>query len=99
MVNFLDAMWYKILTNSIEISLDNHDNALDSLLHVDELFQIAFVDLLRSLNLEPSYMLGHSLGEAACAYCDETLTAEETAKFVYLRNKVDSKSATLTETI
>ncbi len=49
---------------------------------------MALVDLLQSLNLEPSYMVGHSLGEAACAYCDGTLTAEETLKFVYLRNEV-----------
>lgn len=50
--------------------------------------QIALVDLLRSLNIEPDYIIGHSVGELGCGYADGCLTAEQMILAAYYRGKV-----------
>lgn len=49
--------------------------------------QIALIDLLKKLGITPDYFIGHSLGELACAYADDSLTAEQTMMSAYLRGK------------
>jgi len=50
-------------------------------------FQMAIVDVLRTLNVEYQGLIGYSIGELACAYADRALTFEQTIKCAYLRGK------------
>lgn len=50
--------------------------------------QIGLVNLLRLLEVEMDYCIGHSLGELGCAYADGTLTAEQTILAAFSRGLV-----------
>ncbi|KIA75578.1 polyketide synthase [Aspergillus ustus] len=50
--------------------------------------QIALVDVLNSLNLKPSAVVGHSAGEIAAAYAAGGLSASEAIIIAYHRGKV-----------
>ncbi|TMW39356.1 hypothetical protein DOY81_015564, partial [Sarcophaga bullata] len=50
--------------------------------------QIGLVDVLKSLNLEPDYIIGHSVGELGCGYADGGFTAEQMILASYYRGKV-----------
>lgn len=39
--------------------------------------QLGLINLLKALEVQPDYLMGHSVGEIACAYCDDCLTMEE----------------------
>ncbi|XP_069697387.1 fatty acid synthase-like [Periplaneta americana] len=45
--------------------------------------QLALVDLLRSLGIEPDALVGISTGELTCAYADGAVTAEQVMKIAY----------------
>ena len=45
--------------------------------------QIALVDCLAEAGVSPNYLIGHSIGELACAYADKALTAQETILAAY----------------
>ncbi|KAL3877602.1 hypothetical protein ACJMK2_035297 [Sinanodonta woodiana] len=47
--------------------------------------QIALVKLLTQMGIQPDGILGHSIGEIACAFTDGVMTAEETILAVYWR--------------
>lgn len=47
--------------------------------------QIALVDLLRSWDIRPTAVVGHSSGEIAASYCAGLTTAAEAIKIAYLR--------------
>ncbi|KAF4595264.1 polyketide synthase [Ophiocordyceps camponoti-floridani] len=49
--------------------------------------QVALVDLLRSLGVEPSHMVGHSSGEIAAAYAAGALTRHQALKVAYYRGR------------
>ena len=49
--------------------------------------QIALVNILRKLNVEPDFIIGHSIGELGCAYADDTLSLEQTVLATYWRGK------------
>ncbi len=51
------------------------------------ILQVALVDVLRSLGIEPDGIVGHSVGELGCAYADGGLTAEETVLAAYWRGR------------
>ncbi|XP_050549365.1 fatty acid synthase [Spodoptera frugiperda] len=57
--------------------------------------QVALVDVLRTLDVRPDGIVGHSVGEIGCAYADETLTAEQAVLAAYWRGRsiVDAKLA------
>ena len=55
--------------------------------------QVALVNLLRSLGLCPSAIVGHSSGEIAGAYAANAITAEEAIIIAYYRGRV-TKSCT-----
>ncbi|EZA46477.1 Fatty acid synthase, partial [Ooceraea biroi] len=47
--------------------------------------QIALVDLLTLIGIQPDGIVGHSIGELACAYADGTVTLEQTMLIAYFR--------------
>lgn len=47
--------------------------------------QIALVDVLLELNIEPDYIIGHSVGELGCAYADRVLNQEQMILSAYYR--------------
>ncbi|KAM3843635.1 fatty acid synthase [Vipera latastei] len=49
--------------------------------------QIAQIDLLRAAGLQPDGIIGHSVGELACGYADNSLTHEEVILSAYWRGK------------
>nr|XP_002738672.1 PREDICTED: fatty acid synthase-like [Saccoglossus kowalevskii] len=49
--------------------------------------QIALVDVLKSMGVEPNGIIGHSVGELGCGYADGCLTARETILAAYWRGK------------
>jgi len=54
--------------------------------------QVALVDVLRTLGIEPDGIVGHSVGELGCAYADGCLTAEETVMSAYWRGRCVSEA-------
>jgi len=49
--------------------------------------QIALVDLLHAAGLKPDGLLGHSVGEIACAYADGALDADQAILAAYWRGR------------
>ena len=49
--------------------------------------QIALVDLLEELGIQPDGYIGHSNGELICAYVDKCLTKEQIIDILFLRTK------------
>ncbi|XP_029178050.1 fatty acid synthase-like [Nylanderia fulva] len=54
--------------------------------------QIALVDMLISIGIQPDGIVGHSIGELSCSYADGAFTLEQTILAAYYRGKaiVDS---------
>lgn len=63
------------------------DNILNSFVGIAAI-QVALTDILKSLELEPDFIIGHSVGELGCAYADDCFTAEETIISAYSRGLV-----------
>ncbi|KAI1292319.1 Fatty acid synthase [Halotydeus destructor] len=49
--------------------------------------QIALVDVMQALKIEPDGFIGHSAGELGCGYADGCLTLEQTIMCAYWRGK------------
>lgn len=49
------------------------------------LSQVALVDVLRKMGIEPDGIVGHSVGELGCAYADGSLSGEEAVLAAYWR--------------
>ncbi|XP_064478735.1 fatty acid synthase-like [Ornithodoros turicata] len=49
--------------------------------------QVALVDVLKSLGVEPDGIVGHSVGEIGCAYADGGFTAEQAVLCAYWRGR------------
>ena len=45
------------------------------------------MNILYELGIKPDFLVGHSIGELACAYADETLTLEQTVLITYWRGQ------------
>uniref|UniRef100_A0A8D8PNC5 Fatty acid synthase n=1 Tax=Cacopsylla melanoneura TaxID=428564 RepID=A0A8D8PNC5_9HEMI len=73
---------------------DTFEHILNSFVSIAAV-QIALVDFLSSVGISPDGILGHSVGEVACAYADGTLTAEQTILCAYWRGRsiLESKLA------
>ena len=78
-INLLDD----IIMNSDEKTFENTLNSFVGIAAI----QVALVDVLKSVGIEPAGILGHSVGELACAYADGGLTAEETVLAAFMRGK------------
>ncbi|XP_050427979.1 fatty acid synthase-like [Adelges cooleyi] len=50
--------------------------------------QMGLVDILSSLGIKPDGIIGHSVGELACAYADGCFTLEETLLTMYWRSRI-----------
>ena len=50
--------------------------------------EIAMFDVIKSLDITPDGIIGHSFGEIACAYADGCLTAKESLMVSYIRGKI-----------
>ncbi|XP_017773704.1 PREDICTED: fatty acid synthase [Nicrophorus vespilloides] len=70
-----------ILINSDDKTLENIRNCSVSIAAC----QIALVDTLKVMGIQPDGIIGHSVGEVGCAYADNTLTAEQTVLVAYAR--------------
>ncbi|XP_034666101.1 fatty acid synthase [Drosophila subobscura] len=72
-----------VLTRSTERTFDN---MLYSFVSVSAV-QVALTDLLKTLNIQPDGIIGHSAGELGAAYMDGCLTAEQTVLAAYWRGR------------
>ncbi|XP_043070750.1 fatty acid synthase [Drosophila grimshawi] len=68
-----------------------YENILHSFVGIASV-QIGLTDVLRSLNLEPDFIIGHSVGELGCAYADGGVTAEQMILAAYCRGRVSMES-------
>lgn len=72
----------------IDIITSNHpamfDNSANSFIGI-MVIQIALTDLLRSLKLEPDFLIGHSTGENGCSYADGSTSLEQTILLAFYR--------------
>ncbi|XP_065221985.1 fatty acid synthase-like isoform X2 [Planococcus citri] len=86
----------------MKIITDEDPQVLDNILHCFvgiTAIQIALVDILKSLNIKPDGMIGHSVGELGCAYADECLTAEQVILAAYYRGLVSIKEKLISGTM
>lgn len=70
---------------------DTFDNILNSYVAITSI-EVALTDVLKSLGLKPDFIIGHSLGELACAYADGCFTLEEVTLAAYSRGKASLES-------
>ncbi|XP_077490481.1 fatty acid synthase-like isoform X4 [Amblyomma americanum] len=49
--------------------------------------QVALVEVLRAIGIQPDGIVGHSFGEIGCAYADGCLTTEQAMVFAYWRGR------------
>ncbi|EDW12340.1 fatty acid synthase [Drosophila mojavensis] len=82
-LNQMDFDLIEVLTRSTERTFDNMLYSFVSIAAV----QVALTDLLRTLNIKPDGIIGHSAGELGAAYMDGCLTAEQTVLAAYWRGK------------
>ncbi|CAK1589941.1 unnamed protein product [Parnassius mnemosyne] len=61
-----------------------YDNILNSFIGIAAI-QIGLTDVLKTVGIEPDYIIGHSVGELGCAYADGCFTAEEMILSAYGR--------------
>lgn len=71
----------KIITSKDPTVFDNVINSFVGITCI----QAALVDVLKSINLAPDFLIGHSVGELGCAYADGTITAEQMILAAYFR--------------
>ena len=62
------------------------DDTLNSFVGIAAI-QVALVDTLRVLGIEPDGIVGHSVGELGCAYADGCLSGAETVLAAYWRGR------------
>ncbi|XP_052751981.1 fatty acid synthase-like isoform X2 [Galleria mellonella] len=60
----------------------NYDNILNTFL-VTTAIQIGLTDVLKSVNIQPDYIIGYGIGELVCAYADDCFTIEQTILAAY----------------
>ncbi|KAF9823812.1 hypothetical protein SFRURICE_006663, partial [Spodoptera frugiperda] len=61
-----------------------YDNILNSFIGIAAV-QIGLTDVLKTIGIEPDYIIGYSVGDFGCAYADGCLTAEEVILSAYNR--------------
>jgi fatty acid synthase, animal type len=70
------------------------DNILHSFVGIAAV-QIGLTDILKSIGLEPDYIIGHSVGELGCAYADNCFTAEQMIISAYSRGMASLETKVL----
>ncbi|OXU24446.1 hypothetical protein TSAR_011485 [Trichomalopsis sarcophagae] len=64
---------FKIITDN---DPEMFSNVIHSFIGIAAI-QVGLVDVLKSVGLNPDYLIGHSVGELGCAYADGCFTAEQ----------------------
>ncbi|XP_019359228.1 PREDICTED: fatty acid synthase isoform X1 [Gavialis gangeticus] len=62
------------------------DDAICSFVAVSAV-QVAQIDMLKSMGLQPDGIIGHSVGEVACGYADDSFSHEEAILSAYWRGR------------
>ena len=75
---------FNLLTDDSNNILDNSDLTALAITAT----QMALIDLMNALDIKPDYIIGHSLGELACAYSDGCLNRRQTIMKAYWRSHV-----------
>ncbi len=57
--------------------------------------QIGLVEILKELEVKPDGIIGHSVGENACAYADGCLTLEQAVLSSYARGVASTEVKTI----
>ncbi|MEE6525794.1 hypothetical protein FKM82_026046, partial [Ascaphus truei] len=73
-----------------ELLLNATDSTFEDTVHAFvglAAIQIAQIDMLKSMKLEPDGIVGHSVGELACGYADNSLSHEEAILAAYWRGR------------
>ncbi|XP_063923356.1 fatty acid synthase-like isoform X1 [Zophobas morio] len=70
-----------IIDNGDEKTFKNLINTFTAITAVS----VCLTDVLTALNIKPDGIIGHSLGEVACAYADGLITAEQATLIAYAR--------------
>ncbi|KAM6245512.1 fatty acid synthase [Porphyrio hochstetteri] len=96
----LDVFWQSILRSDealkgtglkvSELLLQADDNTFDETIHAFvglAAVQIALIDMLKAAGLQPDGIVGHSVGELACGYADNSLSHEEALLAAYWRGR------------
>ncbi|CAG9772141.1 unnamed protein product [Ceutorhynchus assimilis] len=71
-----------IMVNS---SQETFENVLYSSISITAM-QIALTDILKTIGIEPDFIVGHSMGEIVCAYADGAITSDEAMLIAYNRS-------------
>lgn len=79
---------------SIILKENDFSNVLHSYVGIVAI-EIAIVDILKSLNIQPDFIIGHSVGELCCAYADGCFTAEETILAAHARGVSSNEAKTI----
>ncbi len=58
--------------------------------------EIAITDVLKSIDIIPDFIVGHSVGEIGCSYGDGCFSAEEAILTAYARGESSNESTTIT---
>lgn len=86
----LDCSWSVIEELSLDASKSRVQLAMISQ-PLCTVLQIALVELLKSWNIEPTGVIGHSSGEIGAAYCYGALNKEDAWTIAYWRGKICSE--------
>ncbi|UJR12471.1 hypothetical protein I4U23_016646 [Adineta vaga] len=78
-----DIDLFKLILSSTPNDLDKPIYSFVGIIAI----QIALVDCLKAMGIEPDGIVGHSVGELGCAYVDGCFSAEETILAAYFRGK------------
>jgi len=79
---------YELIMNGDATTFENTQNSFVGIASI----QVALVDVLKAVGIEPDGIVGHSVGELGCAYADGGFTAEETVLAAYWRGKCISEA-------
>ena len=81
------SLWEELLRNRSETKINEPHIAHPACTAL----QMALVDLLKSWQIKPARVIGHSSGEIAAAYCAGKLTRESAWKVAYFRGFVSNQ--------
>ncbi|XP_065212331.1 fatty acid synthase-like [Planococcus citri] len=82
---------YHILTTTDPTIFDNIMHSFVGIITI----QIALVEVLKALGIKPDGIIGHSVGENACAYADGCLTLEQAVLSSYARGMASIQTKTI----
>ncbi|KAM9281576.1 fatty acid synthase [Morus bassanus] len=82
----LKSTGLKVSDLLLQADEDSFDDAVNAFVGLAAI-QIAQIDMLKAAGLQPDGILGHSVGELACGYADNSLSHEEALLAAYWRGR------------